>query len=123
MTVAPGETRLGWIGTGVMGASMCRHLLKRGFAVTVFNRTRTKAEPLVAAGARWADSPRGVAEAADVVFTLVGFPADVREVVLGPNGGSGRQQVGKHSGRYDDQRSIAGGRNRRASGRARRDES
>jgi 3-hydroxyisobutyrate dehydrogenase len=78
--------RLGWIGTGVMGQSMCGHLLRRGFAVTVFNRTRAKAEPLLAAGANWADTPKAVAEAADVVFTLVGFPADVREVVLGPQG-------------------------------------
>ena len=78
--------RLGWIGTGVMGHSMCGHLLQRGFAVTVFNRTRAKAEPLIAAGAKWADSPKAVAEAADVVFTLVGFPTDVREVVLGPQG-------------------------------------
>lgn len=79
-------SRLGWIGTGVMGQSMCGHLLGRGFAVTVFNRTRAKAEPLLAAGATWADTPKAVAEAADVVFTLVGFPADVREVVLGPQG-------------------------------------
>lgn len=78
--------RLGWIGTGVMGQSMCGHLLRRGFAVTVFNRTRAKAEPLIAAGAKWADSPKEVAEASEVVFTLVGFPADVREVVLGPQG-------------------------------------
>jgi 3-hydroxyisobutyrate dehydrogenase len=77
---------LGWIGTGVMGQSMCGHLLRRGFAVTVFNRTRAKAELLLAAGARWADSPRAVAQASDVVFTLVGFPADVREVVLGEQG-------------------------------------
>ena len=69
-----------------MGQSMCGHLLRRGFAVTVFNRTRAKAEPLLAAGANWADTPKAVAEAADVVFTLVGFPADVREVVLGPQG-------------------------------------
>ncbi len=44
----PGKTRLGWIGTGVMGTSMCSHLIRRGFAMTVFNRTRAKAEPLVA---------------------------------------------------------------------------
>lgn len=89
MAVSPvvaGQTRLGWIGTGVMGSSMCGHLLDRGFEVTVSNRTRAKAEPLVARGARWADSPRQVAEAADVVFTIVGYPADVREVVLGPKG-------------------------------------
>ena len=54
----PGRTRIGWIGTGVMGASMCGHLIGAGFAATLFNRTRAKAEPLLARGARWADSPR-----------------------------------------------------------------
>ena len=86
MTIEPGQTRIGWIGTGVMGASMCGHLLRAGFAATVFNRTRAKAEPLLAAGARWADSPKAVAAAADVVFTMVGYPADVRQVILGPDG-------------------------------------
>lgn len=82
----PGKTRIGWIGTGVMGAAMCSHLLKAGFACTVYNRTRAKAEGLLAAGANWADSPRGVAERSDIVFTIVGYPADVREVILGANG-------------------------------------
>ncbi len=85
-TVSPDTARLGWIGTGVMGASMCSHLLGKGFPVTVYNRTRAKAEPLLAAGAKWADSPKAVAEAADVVFTIVGFPIDVRETVLGAAG-------------------------------------
>ena len=79
-------TRIGWIGTGVMGASMCGHLMRAGLAATVFNRTRSKAEPLLAAGACWADSPRAVAAAADVTFTMVGYPADVRQVILGPDG-------------------------------------
>jgi 3-hydroxyisobutyrate dehydrogenase len=83
---APGKTRLGWIGTGVMGTSMCSHLIRRGFAMTVFNRTREKAAPLEALGARWADSPKLVAAAADVVFSIVGFPADVRAVMLGTDG-------------------------------------
>lgn len=77
---------LGWIGTGVMGQSMCGHLLRHGHSVTIFNRTRAKAEPLIAAGAKWADNPRAVAEASEIVFTLVGFPADVRQVVLGEQG-------------------------------------
>ncbi len=84
--ISPENTRLGWIGTGVMGASMCRHLIEAGYATTIFNRTRTKAEPLLALGATWADTPRQVAEQADVVFSIVGYPADVREVVLGANG-------------------------------------
>jgi 3-hydroxyisobutyrate dehydrogenase len=83
---APGKTRLGWIGTGVMGTSMCSHLIRRGFAMTVYNRTRPKTEPLVALGARWADNPKQVAESSDVVFSIVGFPADVRAVMLGGDG-------------------------------------
>jgi 3-hydroxyisobutyrate dehydrogenase len=86
MTINPNTTRIGWIGVGVMGASMCGHLMRAGFAATLFNRTRSKAEPLLAAGARWADSPRAVAAAADVTFTIVGYPADVRQVILGPDG-------------------------------------
>ncbi len=84
--IAPGETRIGWIGTGVMGSSMCGHLLTAGFSATVFNRSQTKAQPLLDKGAAWADSPKGVAAASDVVFTIVGFPADVRSVVLGDDG-------------------------------------
>ncbi|MGB9687840.1 NAD(P)-dependent oxidoreductase [Thermogutta sp.] len=82
----PSRTRIGWIGTGVMGAAMCSHLLKAGYTCTVFNRTRQKAEGLLAAGARWADSPKEVAERSDIVFTIVGYPQDVREVILGPQG-------------------------------------
>jgi 3-hydroxyisobutyrate dehydrogenase len=84
--VQPGKTRIGWIGTGVMGTSMCGHLLRAGFAATVFNRTRSKAEPLLAAGAAWAENPKAVAEASDLIFTIVGYPADVRQVILGHEG-------------------------------------
>ena len=84
--VAPGKTRLGWIGTGVMGSSMCGHLLAAGFSTTVFTRTAERAGPLLERGARWADSPRAVAQASDVVFSIVGHPADVRAVMLGPEG-------------------------------------
>jgi len=86
MTIEPGQTRIGWIGTGVMGASICRRLLCNGYAITVFNRTRSKAESLLEAGARWAGSPQAAAADADVVFTMVGHPADVRQVILGPDG-------------------------------------
>jgi 3-hydroxyisobutyrate dehydrogenase len=84
--VAPGKTRLGWIGTGVMGRSMCGHLMDCGFAMTVSSRTKAKADGLLAKGATWADSPKAVAEQSDAVFSIVGFPADVREVMLGPQG-------------------------------------
>jgi len=83
---SPGSTRVGWIGTGVMGLSMCGHLLAKGYAATVYSRSKPKALPLLAKGASWAGSPRAVAEASDVVFTMVGLPADVREVYLGPEG-------------------------------------
>jgi len=84
--IEPGKTRLGWIGTGVMGSSMCGHLLAAGFSVTVYNRTRGRTEPLLAKGAKWADTPQKVAEASDVIFTIVGYPSDVREVTLGAQG-------------------------------------
>ena len=69
-----------------MGASMCAHLVAARYDVVVTSRTRSKAEGLLAAGAGWADTPAGAAEAADVVFSMVGYPADVREVVLGADG-------------------------------------
>ena len=78
--------RIGWVGTGVMGVSMCGHLLDKGHAVTVFNRTKAKAQPLLDKGATWAESPRAVAAQSDVVFTMVGFPQDVRDVYFGENG-------------------------------------
>ncbi|HSP99295.1 MAG TPA: NAD(P)-dependent oxidoreductase [Candidatus Dormibacteraeota bacterium] len=86
MTVDASAVRIGWIGTGVMGAAMCGHLLDRGHPTTVFTRTAARAAPLLARGAAWADSPGAAAEGADVVFTMVGFPHDVREVVLGADG-------------------------------------
>ena len=84
--IAPGQTRIGWIGTGVMGASMCGHLIDRGYAATVYNRSRGKAQPLLSKGATWADTPKALAEQSDVIFSIVGFPADVREVILGQQG-------------------------------------
>jgi 3-hydroxyisobutyrate dehydrogenase len=82
----PGKTRIGWIGTGVMGRWMCQHLMTKGHAATVYNRSKDKAGPLVDAGAAWADTPRQVAERSDVIFAIVGFPKDVREVFLGSQG-------------------------------------
>lgn len=78
--------RLGWIGTGIMGRSMCGHLMAAGHQMTVFSRTREKAADLLSRGAAWADSPRVVAERSEIVFTMVGFPADVREVYFGGDG-------------------------------------
>lgn len=84
--ITPGQTRIGWIGTGVMGSSMAGHLLQAGYSLTVYSRTKEKAAPLVEKGATWADSPKAVAAASDVIIGIVGFPSDVREVFLGENG-------------------------------------
>ena len=84
--VKPGKTRVGWIGTGVMGRSMCGHLMAAGYQATVYNRSSEKAKPLVEKGATLAASPREVAAAADVVFSIVGYPRDVREITFGEHG-------------------------------------
>jgi 3-hydroxyisobutyrate dehydrogenase len=80
------DERIGWIGTGVMGSSMCGHLMAAGYQATVTNRSRHKAETLLSKGAQWADTPRKVAENSDVIFVIVGYPTDVRSVILGPEG-------------------------------------
>lgn len=80
------QLRIGWIGTGVMGRSMAGHLLDAGWPLTVYNRSKAKAEPLLAKGAVWAESPAKVAAASDAVFSIVGYPADVGSVMLGPDG-------------------------------------
>ena len=85
-TAQPGKTRIGWIGTGVMGRWMCEHTMKKGFAATVYNRSADKAQPLVDQGAKLAKTPKEVAAQSDMVFAIVGFPKDVREVFLGPDG-------------------------------------
>ena len=71
---APGKTRIGWIGTGVMGRSMVGHLMAAGYEATIYNRTSAKTDDLVARGAKRAASPKAVAEASDIVFAIVGFP-------------------------------------------------
>ena len=83
------KTRIGWVGTGVMGLSMCGYIMARGYRTTVFNRTKEKALPLIEKGAAWVDSPREAAEKSDVLFTMVGFPEDVRAGLLRENRDSG----------------------------------
>ncbi|HSR14849.1 MAG TPA: NAD(P)-dependent oxidoreductase [Gemmatimonadales bacterium] len=78
--------RVGFIGTGVMGASMAGHLLEAGHPLGVHNRTRARAEELVGRGARWHDTPRSAAAEADIVITIVGYPQDVEEVYFGEDG-------------------------------------
>ena len=94
LTITPGKTRIGWIGTGVMGAHMVGHLMAAGFPATVSNRSKSKAEPLLAKGAQWAETPKEVAAASDIVFTIVGFPSDVREVMLGEQGALAGSKAG-----------------------------
>ncbi|MBI5948850.1 MAG: NAD(P)-dependent oxidoreductase [Chloroflexi bacterium] len=78
--------RVGFVGLGIMGAPMAANLLKAGFALTVWNRTPSRMEPLTKAGAAAADSPAGVAAASEVTITCVSDSADVEEVMLGPGG-------------------------------------
>ncbi len=85
-TISPESTRIGWIGTGVMGAAMAGHLLDAGYQLTVFNRTKSKAQALIEKGATWADQPQDVGAASDIIFTIVGYPDDVRHVILGSQG-------------------------------------
>jgi 3-hydroxyisobutyrate dehydrogenase len=88
-TIATGaatDTRIGWVGTGVMGLSMCGHVLSKGYSVAVSTRTKAKAQPLLEKGGTWVDSPRAVAERCDIAFTMVGFPSDVRAVYIGRDG-------------------------------------
>ncbi len=78
--------KIGWIGTGVMGHSMLKHLLNDGYSCSVYNRTRSKAKDLIKAGATWLGKPAEIAAHSDIVFTIVGYPADVEEVYFGENG-------------------------------------
>ena len=80
------KEKIGWIGTGVMGKSMCGHLIDAGYDVSVFNRTKEKALDLINKGAIWCSNPMEVAQNSDIVFTIVGFPKDVEEVYLSDHG-------------------------------------
>ncbi|HQA59478.1 MAG: NAD(P)-dependent oxidoreductase [Tepidanaerobacteraceae bacterium] len=86
MTLCKKDTLIGFIGTGVMGKSMAMNLMKAGYKVLVYNRTKAKAEELIEKGATWKDTVAEVAREANVIITIVGYPKDVREVYLGENG-------------------------------------
>ncbi|MBA62678.1 MAG: oxidoreductase [Planctomycetaceae bacterium] len=94
ISIEPGTTKIGWIGTGVMGASMCGHLMDQGYEATIYTRSKEKAQGLLDRGAHWADSPKSVAENSDVIFAIVGFPADVRAVFLGEEGALSGSKAG-----------------------------
>lgn len=78
--------KIGFVGTGVMGAAICHNLLKAGHQLTVYNRTKSKAQSLLDAGASWADTPKEVAQKVDLIFSMVGYPTDVEQVYLAENG-------------------------------------
>ncbi|MGN7174709.1 NAD(P)-dependent oxidoreductase [Cytobacillus sp. SAFR-174] len=84
--ISPENTVIGFVGTGVMGKSMAGHLLKAGYPLVVYTRTKEKASELIEHGAEWAETPSAVAKKANVIITIVGYPADVEEVYLGENG-------------------------------------
>lgn len=86
--------RVGFIGLGVMGQSMAGHILEAGHELFVYNRTKSKAKNLVDKGATWLDTPKEVAEATDIVITIVGYPQDIEEVYYGNKG----LFTGAHSG-------------------------
>lgn len=78
--------KLGWIGTGVMGSAMAIHLIKAGHQLYIYNRSRQKTKSLVSLGARWCDTPAEVGRCSDIIFCMVGFPEDVKAVILEPHG-------------------------------------
>jgi len=80
------NTRIGWIGTGIMGRPMCGHVLSGGYRTSIYNRTKSKAEELINKGAVWCTSPEEVAKNSDIIFTILGYPEDVREVYFGKEG-------------------------------------
>ena len=80
------QATIGWIGTGVMGVSMAKHLMAAGHPLVIHTRTRARAEPLLTSGAQWAESPLAVAEQAEIVCSMVGYPEDVEVTHLGPQG-------------------------------------
>jgi 3-hydroxyisobutyrate dehydrogenase len=84
--IIPGKPVIGWIGTGVMGNSMLSHLIDKGYETCVFTRTREKAGNVISKGSRWCSSIAELCKQADLIFTMVGFPADVRQVYLSPEG-------------------------------------
>ncbi|MFJ8244172.1 NAD(P)-dependent oxidoreductase [Peribacillus asahii] len=77
---------IGFIGTGVMGKSMAHHLLKAGYKLYVYTRTKEKAEELLIQGAKWADTPKELAQHANVIITMIGYPKDVEDIYLGEQG-------------------------------------
>ena len=77
---------IAFVGTGVMGHSMAGHLMAAGHELSIFTRTKSKAESLLKAGARWAETPADAADGAEMAIAIVGMPEDVEDVFLGDHG-------------------------------------
>lgn len=80
------DKKIGWIGTGLMGLPMAKHLLQAGYKLNVYNRTKEKAQELLSLGATWYDTPAGIAANSEVIITMIGFPKDVEECYFGEQG-------------------------------------
>ena len=78
--------KIGFIGTGVMGSSIVKHLLNAGHEVTIYTRTKSKADALISLGATWAETPAQASKDQQIIFTMVGYPKDVEEVYCGSEG-------------------------------------
>jgi 3-hydroxyisobutyrate dehydrogenase len=90
------NTKIGFVGLGVMGRSMASHLLKAGYSLNVYTRTKATAGELLQAGAVWRDSVAELAAVSDVIVTIVGYPTDVEEVYLGDDGIVAHAKRGAH---------------------------
>lgn len=86
MNLSNDATHVGFIGLGIMGQSMAGHILKAGYKLNVFNRSRDKAKGLIEQGARWCDTPSELSRLSDVVITMVGYPHDVESIYFGSEG-------------------------------------
>lgn len=84
--LTPENTIIGFIGTGVMGKSLAGHLMKAGYPLIIYTRTKEKATELIEHGAQWAETQEELVEKANVIFTMVGYPEDVKELYLGESG-------------------------------------
>ena len=96
MVLQKENTVIGFIGTGVMGKSMALNLMKAGYKLVIYNRTKAKAQELIDAGALWQDTVAGVAQKAKVIITMVGYPKDVEEVYLSDEGIIKNAQAGSY---------------------------
>ena len=80
------DKKIGWIGTGIMGGPMAKHLVNAGYKLNVYNRTKEKAAELISMGCTWFDTPAEIAASSDVIVTIIGFPKDVEECYFGEQG-------------------------------------